>query len=218
MLFRVCLVIYQIFEFISSFVINIISITGYLGIAFFMTLESAAIPIPSEIIMPFSGFLVWEEELQMVWVILAGAIGNLIGSIILYWVGFYGGRKFLEKYGRYLLISYHDLELADKLFSKYGQAIIFLSRVLPVVRTYISFPAGVAKMDFKKFCLYTFAGSLPWAWVLTYFGMIMGENWARMETYFRKFDLLIGVFTVLFIIWWVRRHIRLQRQYSNEAT
>ncbi len=175
-----------------------------------MTLESAAIPIPSEIIMPFSGYLVFGGELKMLWVVFWGAMGNLIGSLILYAVGFYGGRTFLEKYGRWALLSHHDLEIADRLFAKYGQIIILISRVLPAVRTYISFPAGVARMDVKKFCLYTLAGSLPWAYVLAQTGVIMGENWHKLEAYFRRFDILIGIILVLGIVWWVRRHIRLR--------
>lgn len=179
-----------------------------------MTLESAAIPIPSEVIMPFSGFLVFENKLNLFLVVFAGAVGNLFGSIILYVIGFYGGRKFLEKYGRWVLVSYHDLEIADRLFLKYGQIIIFVSRILPAVRTYISFPAGVAKMDFKKFCLYTFAGSVPWTYVLTQAGVIMGRNWEQMEHYFRKLDLLILIILLTLIVWWVKRHLYLRKLES----
>lgn len=206
--------VFQLFELISSFIINVISSSGYLGILVFMTLESAAIPIPSEVIMPFSGFLVFENKLNLFLVVFAGAVGNLFGSIILYVIGFYGGRKFLEKYGRLVLVSYHDLEIADRLFSKYGQIIIFVSRILPAVRTYISFPAGVAKMDFKKFCLYTFAGSVPWTYVLTWAGVIMGRNWEQMEHYFRKFDLFILIILLTLIVWWVKRHLYLRKLES----
>lgn len=206
--------VFQLFELISSFIINVISSSGYLGILVFMTLESAAIPIPSEVIMPFSGFLVFENKLNLFLVVFAGAVGNLFGSIILYVTGFYGGRKFLEKYGRWVLVSYHDLEIADRLFSKYGQIIIFVSRILPAVRTYISFPAGVAKMDFKKFCLYTFAGSVPWTYVLTWAGVIMGRNWEQMEHYFRKFDLFILIILLTLIVWWVKRHLYLRKLES----
>lgn len=203
--------IYQFLELVSSFVIHTIAALGYLGIFLFMLLESAAIPIPSEIIMPFSGFLVFRGELEILWVIFWGAAGNLVGSIILYGLGYWGGRRFLEKYGGWALISSHDLEIADRLFSKYGQIIIFISRMLPAVRTYISFPAGVSRMDFKKFCLYTFAGSVPWAILLTQIGVLLGENWKHIEGYFRKFDFLILFLGVLFFAWWVRRHVRLRR-------
>lgn len=207
--------IYHFLELLSSFVIHTIASLGYLGIFLFMLLESAAIPIPSEIIMPFSGFLVFRGELEILWVVLWGAIGNLVGSIILYGIGYHGGRKLLAKYGGWVLISYHDLEIADRLFSRYGQVIIFVSRMLPVVRTYISFPAGVARMNFKKFCLYTFAGAVPWAIVLTQIGVVLGENWKHIEVYFRKFDFLIAVLGIISFMWWVRRHVRLRSMESQ---
>lgn len=203
---------YEIFVFTGSIITETISSLGYPGILFFMTLESAAIPIPSEIIMPFSGYLVFGGEFRLLWVVFWGSVGNLLGSIILYAVGFYGGRRFLEKYGRWVLVSYYDLEMADRLFSKYGQIIIFVSRMLPAVRTYISFPAGVARMDFKKFALYTFAGSVPWTYVLAYFGIILGENWTMLEGYFRKLDIAIALVILIIAIWWVRRHLNLRRR------
>ncbi len=206
---------YEIFQLISSFTITTISSLGYFGIFLFMLLESAAIPIPSEIIMPFSGFLVFEGRFEFFWVVFWGVLGNLVGSIILYGVGYWGGRKFLEKYGNWVLISHRDLELADKLFSKYGQAIVVLSRMLPAVRTFISFPAGVSRMDFKKFSFYTFVGSVPWIYVLTQAGIIMGENWRTLESYFRKFDFLIGLIAVLFLVWWVRRHLHIRNLGVN---
>lgn len=196
--------IYDFFAFISSFVINVISNSGYGGIFVLMALESALIPIPSEIIMPFSGFLVFEEKFSMLWVVLWGTIGNLVGSIAAYILGYYGGRPLIEKYGKYILISHHELEWADRWFQKYGSISIFFSRLLPAVRTFISLPAGVAKMPFWKFCVYTFLGSLPWSFVLTYAGIIMGENWKGLEIYFRKFDWAIAVLGVIalgFFIW-----------------
>ena len=171
-----------------------------------MALESACIPIPSEIIMPFSGFLVWEGRFVFWPVVVWGAVGNLIGSVIAYAVGFFGGRRVVEKYGKYVLISSRDLELADNWFKKYGQAAVFFSRLLPVIRTFISLPAGIARMDFKKFCFYTLLGSLPWSFFLTYAGLVMGENWEELKVYFHKFDLVIGILIVLGIIWWLKRH------------
>ncbi len=168
-----------------------------------MALESACIPIPSEIIMPFSGYLVWMEKFSFLWVIIWGTIGNLIGSIIAYFVGFYGGRPLIEKYGRYILISSHDLDRAEKWFKKYGSISVFFSRMLPVVRTFISLPAGVARMPFWKFSFYTLLGSFPWAFLLTYAGLIMGENWQDLEIYFRKFDWLILILAVSLIGWWI---------------
>ena len=204
-----------ILETLASFVINIISSTGYAGITALMALESACIPIPSEIIMPFSGFLVFEGRFIFWQVVIWGAIGNLIGSIIAYAVGFYGGRPLVIRYGKYVLISSHDLDLADNWFKKYGQFTAFFSRLLPIVRTFISLPAGISRMDFKKFSFYTLAGSLPWSFVLTYAGVIMGENWLSLEVYFRKFQWVIGGLIILGIIWWVWRHIN-QRTRNSE--
>lgn len=197
-----------IIAWLSSLVINTISTTGYFGVFILMALESACIPIPSEVILPFSGFLVWEGRFVLWQVVLWGALGNLFGSIVAYAVGYFGGRRAIEKYGKYILISGHDLDLADNWFKKYGQATVFFSRLLPVVRTFISLPAGIARMDFKKFCFYTFAGCLPWSWLLAYFGVVMGENWEGLKVYFHKFDLIIGVIIILGIVWWVRRHLR----------
>lgn len=196
-----------ILVWLANLITEVISQTGYGGITFLMALESACIPIPSEIIMPFSGFLVFEGRFIFWQVVLWGAIGNLIGSIAAYLVGYYGGRPLIEKYGKYLLISFHDLEKADQWFNKYGQSTVFFSRLLPVIRTFISLPAGISRMDFKKFSFYTLAGSLLWSFVLTYAGVIMGKNWTALEIYFRKFQWVIGGLIVLVIIWWIWRHI-----------
>ncbi len=197
-----------ILSWLSSIIISIISTTGYWGVFGLMALESACIPVPSEVIMPFSGFLVWEGRFVLWQVVLWGAIGNLAGSIVAYAVGYFGGRRVVEKYGRYVLISGHDLELADNWFAKYGQVTVFFSRLLPVARTFISLPAGIARMDFKKFCVYTLAGCLPWSFILAYAGLIAGENWDGLKVYFHKFDLAIGILIILGIIWWVGRHFR----------
>ncbi len=202
--------IYEIFAQISSFIIHIISTAGYFGITVLMALESACIPIPSEIIMPFSGYLVWLGKFSLGAVVLWGTVGNLIGSIIAYFVGFYGGRPFLEKYGKYILISTEELDSAQKWFQKYGGKSVFFSRMLPVVRTFISLPAGISRMPFGKFCLYTFLGSLPWSFFLTYYiGVIGGENWQMLEPYFRKFDWLIIILVGLFIGWWIFKKIKI---------
>lgn len=199
--------IYELFSLISSLVINIISGSGYLGITFLMALESALVPIPSEIIMPFSGFLVFEGRFSLWPVVLSGTIGNLIGSIIAYFFGFYGGRPLIEKYGKYILLSKDDLELSERWFAKYGSWSVFFSRMLPVVRTFIALPAGIARMSFWRFCLYTFLGSLPWSFVLTYAGIVMGENWSGLEVYFRKFDWAIGIVIVLTLGWFIYKKL-----------
>lgn len=200
--------IYDSLVFISSFVINIISAFGYGGIFFLMALESALIPIPSEIIMPFSGFLIFEEKFSFLYVVLWGTVGNLAGSIIAYSVGFYGGRPLVEKYGKFIFISRNDLDLADNWFKKYGSFSIFFSRMLPAVRTFISLPAGIAQMPFGKFCLYTFLGSLPWSFALTYAGIVSGGNWHILEPYFRKFDWVIGILGISAIGWFIYHKIK----------
>jgi membrane protein DedA with SNARE-associated domain len=195
--------IYELLTTVSSFIVNVISSLGYGGVGILMTLESACIPIPSEIIMPFSGYLVFSGIFSLWPVIFWGTIGNLIGSVIAYLVGFYGGRPLIERYGKYILVSRHDLEQAQRWFGKYGSLSIFFSRMLPVVRTFISLPAGIARMPFWKFSLYTLAGSLPWVFVLTYVGILTGENWSKIEIYFRKFDWLIIILIVGLLGWWI---------------
>lgn len=204
-----------ILSWLSSIIISVISTTGYAGVFFLMALESACIPIPSEVIMPFSGFLVWEGRFEFLPVVLWGALGNLVGSIIAYGVGLWGGRRLIAKYGKYVLISGHDLDLADNWFAKYGQAAVLVSRMLPVVRTFISLPAGIARMPFKKFCFYTLLGCLPWSFVLTYAGLIAGENWDFLKVYFHKFDLVIGALIIIGAAWWVWRHFE-QRTVNSK--
>ena len=195
--------IYELLALISSFIVNIISTLGYPGILFLMALESACIPIPSEVIMPFSGYLILMGKFSLWKVVIWGTIGNLIGSIVAYFVGFYGGRPLVKKCGRYILLSSNDLDQAERWFKKYGNPSIFFARLLPVVRTFISFPAGIARMPFWKFSFYTFLGSLPWTFALTYVGVKMGENWPKIETYIRKFDWLIAILVILLIGWWL---------------
>ena len=204
--------IYELFAWISSFIVHIISTMGYFGITVLMALESACIPVPSEIIMPFSGYLVWTGRFILISVVIWGTIGNLIGSTIAYFVGFYGGRPLIEKYGKYILISSHELEWAEAWFKKYGGASVFFSRLLPAVRTFISLPAGVAKMPFWKFCFYTALGSLPWSFLLAYIGILLGENWKSIEVYFRKFDWLVIILVGLFIGWWIYHKLKIKNK------
>jgi membrane protein DedA with SNARE-associated domain len=201
---------------IGSFIIEVISTTGYIGITVLMALESACIPIPSEIIMPFSGFLVFEGHFVFWLVVIWGAIGNLIGSIAAYLVGFYGGRPLIKKWGKYFLVSSSDLERADRWFDKYGQLAVFFGRLLPIIRTFISLPAGLSRMNFKKFSFYTLAGSLPWSFALTYAGLIMGRNWSALEVYFKKFDLVIGGLIIFLIVWWLWRYFSFQGALSKK--
>jgi membrane protein DedA with SNARE-associated domain len=173
-----------------------------------MAIESACIPLPSEIIMPFSGYLVFRGEFGLYWVGLAGAFGCVVGSVPAYYLGLYGGRPLIEKYGKYVLVSQHDLDLADRWFGRYGDWAIFFSRLLPVVRTFISFPAGVAKMNVPRFIVYTFVGSFPWCLGLAYIGMKLGENWDTLGGYFHKFDVVIGILIAAGAVYYIWRHLK----------
>jgi membrane protein DedA with SNARE-associated domain len=192
-----------VLEFLSHFIISVISHSGYLGIVLLMGIESACIPLPSEVIMPFSGYLVSAGRFRLTLVALAGAFGCNVGSLVAYYVGSLGGRPLVEKYGRYVLITRHDLEMADRFFARYGDWAVFLARLLPVIRTFIAFPAGVARMNFFRFNIYTFLGSFPWCWVLAFVGLKLGERWPTLRTYFQRFDALIGVVLVFAAAWFI---------------
>jgi membrane protein DedA with SNARE-associated domain len=198
----------KIIAILAHFIIETISASGYLGIVILMGIESACIPLPSEIIMPFSGYLVFRGDFELIRVGLAGAFGCLVGSVPAYYLGLYGGRPLVERYGKYVLISHRDLDLADRWFEHYGDWAIFFSRLLPVVRTFISFPAGVARMNFHRFVIYTFLGSFPWCLGLAYIGMKMGENWDTLGGYFHQFDVIIGGAIALGIAYYVWHHLK----------
>jgi membrane protein DedA with SNARE-associated domain len=201
----------KIIELLSGFIIATISLLGYGGVVLLMAIESACIPLPSEVIMPFSGYLVYTGRFNLWLVALAGAIGCVLGSMVAYWVGRVGGRPLIEKYGKYVLVSRHDLDLADRWFTRYGEVIIFASRLLPVVRTFIAFPAGVARMNVPRFIIYTFLGSLPWCLGLAYVGQVLGEQWdknAALKAWFHRFDFLIGLIILAAAICWVWRHLK----------
>ena len=216
--------IHTVLEAVGAWVMHQISNFGYVGVVFLMAIESACIPLPSEIIMPFAGSLTTVLVIQgvtlaarfnLVLVGLAGALGCLVGSVAAYWVGVWGGRPFVERYGRYVLITHHDLETADRFFRRYGQAAIFISRLLPVVRTYISFPAGISRMNFARFCLYSFLGSVPWCLALAWVGRVLGQNWKAIEVYFRKGDIVIVVLILAGIGLFLYRHLRRQEPRST---
>ena len=191
-------------ELLGRFVIAVISQAGYPGIVLLMGIESACIPLPSEIIMPFSGYLVYTGRFKLAWVALAGAVGCNVGSLVAYYVGAFGGRPLAEKYGRYVLVTRHDLELADRWFARYGDWAVFFARLLPVVRTFIALPAGVARMNFLCFNIYTFLGSLPWCLALAYAGLKLGERWTILRQYFHRFDTAILILIVIAGAWFVR--------------
>ncbi len=181
---------------LSGFIIATISTLGYGGIVLLMAIESACIPLPSEVIMPFSGYLVATGRFSLHLVAIAGAVGCLLGSYVAYYVGGHGGRRFIERYGRYVLIAPHELEVADRFFNRWGSHAVFWSRLLPVVRTFIAFPAGVSRMRLLPFTIYTLLGSYLWCLVLAYAGMKFGQHWDALAPYFHRFDAVIAVLIV----------------------
>ncbi len=187
-----------LFELLSGYITDLISTFGYPGILFLMTLESACMPVPSEIVMPFGGFAAQQGRLDFFWVGMAGSIGCLVGSVLSYAVGYYGGRPLLEKYGKFFFITKHEIDIAHSWFEKYGVLTVFVARLLPIVRTFISLPAGIARMEFKKFAMYSFIGSIPWCFALAYVGVMLGENWARLEDYWIYLDILTVIGVIAF--------------------
>lgn len=195
--------------------------TGYIGIVLAMALESCCIPLPSEIVMPLAGLFVATAnvtstgKLSLIGVTLAGAIGCLIGSAVAYWIGAVGGRPLLLRYGKYVLISRADSDRADRWFAKYGSSVAFFSRLLPVIRTYISLPAGVSRMNFGKFMLYTFLGSLPWTFALAYVGYLFGpalqQKISQLSTIFHGLDVVVVLVVLALAGLYVYRHIKHDR-------
>jgi membrane protein DedA with SNARE-associated domain len=196
----------RILSLLSAFVIYVISTGGYAGIVLLMAIESACIPLPSEVIMPFSGYLVYTGRFNLLWVATAGALGCNLGSVAAYEVGAYGGRRLVEKYGGYILMTDRELAWADHFFARYGNAAVFLGRLLPVIRTFIALPAGIARMPRVRFHVYTFLGSWPWCFGLAYLGMLAGENWQYLGKYFHRFDAIIGAVIAIGAVWFVWMH------------
>lgn len=187
---------------IAHWITDSVSTLGYPAVFLLMLVESALIPVPSEVTMPFAGFLAGLGKLNFWLVVLAGGVGNLVGSLLAYALGYWGQERFVrqlvKKYGKYLLITYEEVETAERWFRQRGELIAFASRLLPVVRTFISLPAGFSQMNVFKFSLFTLAGSLIWSAFLAYLGVLMGENWNILEVYFKKFNyLIIGAFILM---------------------
>jgi membrane protein DedA with SNARE-associated domain len=196
----------QVIEKLAVFTTGVISAMGYGGVVLLMGIESACIPLPSEIIMPFAGYLVYTGQFSLHGAALAGAIGCIAGSIPAYYLGQYGGRPIIEKYGKYVLLSRKELDFADRLFARHGQWVVLAARLLPVIRTFIAFPAGVARMNMTKFVVYTFVGSYPWCYGLAWVGMKLGAAWntdPRLKAAFHRFDLAIGLALVAGVAWFV---------------
>ena len=179
---------------------------GYLAVAVLMAMENACIPVPSELILGFAGYLISAERMTFTGAMIAGMIGGMVGSIFAYVVGATGGRKFVDKYGKYFFIKKSHVDLAQKWFDKYGIRAVFFSRMLPVVRTFISLPAGFARVNFKQFLFYTFAGSLPWTALILYAGVLLGDNWEYLLEVGHEFSIAFIVVSVVIIAWLYFRH------------
>jgi membrane protein DedA with SNARE-associated domain len=209
----------KILNTLAVFIISVISSMGYAGIALLMAIESACIPLPSEVIMPFSGYLVSTGRFNLFLVATAGAIGCNIGSAVAYWIGFHGGRPMVERFGKYVLLNTRDLDRATHYFQKYGSITVFVARLLPVVRTFIALPAGIAKMPQLRFHIYTFLGSWPWCFVLAYVGKRLGEAWKtdpRLKETMHRFDAAILAVLVIGVAWFVWSHLK-RRATENAA-
>jgi membrane protein DedA with SNARE-associated domain len=201
-------------QIVIPFLNSLYGAVGYVGVLLAMAIESAMIPLPSELILPYAGFLVSDpSQLEPLtgspwdfWIVVVFAtLGNTLGSLVAYAIGAYGGRPFLERYGKYLLIREHEIELADRFFQRHGNATVFIGRLLPIVRTFISFPAGVARMPILPFIAYSTAGAFLWSALLVYAGTVLGANWEDIRHALQPFDLAIAVLVILAIVlfvWW----------------
>ena len=200
---------------VTAFIVAAISAGGYSGIVLLMAIESACIPLPSEIIMPFAGYLVYRGELSLPGVAVAGALGCVVGSLAAYAVGARGGRPAIERWGRWVLLSPHELALADRWFERWGKQTVFWARLLPVVRTFIALPAGIARMELWPFVWLTFAGSLPWCWALAYAGLRLAENWAHVREALHGVDVAVAAVVALGLAWALWHRIRALRAASE---
>ena len=199
---------FEIISRVSGWALELIGSTGYMGVFILSALESAAIPIPSEVVIPFSGFLVASGKFSFLGVVVVSTFANLVGSLVLFLIGRSGGRWILENYGKYIFVHKKDLDTADRWFLKHGTTAVFWGRMLPVVRTFISLPAGVAKMDLGRFSLFTFLGALPWNLLLAFVGLKAEENWNILHDYFRKADIFIVILIIIFVVVYLWKHVR----------
>jgi membrane protein DedA with SNARE-associated domain len=203
---------------VAGLIVTTISAMGYLGIVLLMAVESACIPLPSEIIMPFAGYLASAGRFSLVLAATAGAVGCNLGSAVAYEIGRYGGRPLVERWGGWLLLGRHDLELADRFFARWGDLAVLLARLLPVVRTFIALLAGLAAMPRLRFHLYTFLGSWPWCFALAYVGFVLGERWQsdpRLREFMHRFDAVVALGLLALTTWWIWRHWRQRLQIRS---
>jgi membrane protein DedA with SNARE-associated domain len=196
-------------EKILAILVGLIASGGYFSVALFMAIQSACIPIPSEVIMPLAGYALAHTQLDLILLATVASLASNLGSIPAYWVGARGGRPMVERYGSYLLLSRRDLDLVDRFFARFGSITVLIGRMLPIVRTFIAFPAGVAKMNQLRFHIYTFLGSWPWCYVLAYVGMKLGAQWntnPQFKAIFQRFHLGVEVIIVVGAIWFITSH------------
>ena len=196
-------------EKIIALLVGAIAAGGYASVILLMAIQSACIPIPSEVIMPLAGYALAHTQLQLIILATVASLASNLGSIPAYWVGAKGGRPMVERYGSMMLLSRRDLDLVDHFFSKYGSITVLIGRMLPIVRTFIAFPAGVAKMNQLRFHLYTFIGSWPWCYALAWVGMKLGASWntnPQFKAIFHRFHLAVEVVLVIGAVWFITSH------------
>lgn len=200
--------LHELLQLLTSIATGLINTLGHWGVFIGMVLESACIPLPSEVIMLFGGFLAAQGILNFWGVVWAGVLGNVVGSVIAFWIGANKGRPFLQKYGKYVLFNNGHLDKADRWFSRYGEWAVFFGRILPVIRTFISLPAGIARMKFLKFLVFTLIGCIPWNIALTFLGLKLGQNWQSVEPYFRPISYAIIIAIICSIIWFFFKNVQ----------
>lgn len=196
---------------LAQFVISIISGLGYVGVFLAMAIESACIPLPSEIILPFTGYMVFLGRFSLWQATIAATLGNLFGAIVAYYVGLWGGRPFIKRFGRYVFINEKELSWTERTFERHGELTVFIGRLLPIIRTFISLPAGIAKMRPIKMAIYTVAGALPWCLMLIFAGQNLSKNWNTLKPLFHRLDLLTGILVLILLGYWLYKHQLLEK-------
>ena len=203
---------------IIAFLIGAIAAGGYASVILLMAIQSACIPIPSEVIMPLAGWALAHSQLDLIILATVASLASNLGSIPAYWVGARGGRPMVERYGSYLLLSRRDLDLVDHFFARFGSITVLIGRMLPIVRTFIAFPAGVAKMNQVRFHIYTFIGSWPWCYALAFIGMKLGRQWntnPRFKEFFDRFHLGVELVLISGVVWFVWTHWKNRMRTSD---